>query len=217
MALSFPRTDLFSLIGFNTQDFTMVSRNQMSRQQDGRARAKKLGPQVFMGTWTSVDKPLDVILDMEAVLNSMEDGVFSFYAGDLRRQYPKLRSGGGFVDDAIIASIGSNRKSMTISGADAGFPISRGDYFHIDYDDGAGHNFRYLGQAMETVTCNGSGLSPLFEFRPHFPDAMITGKTVIFKKPQGVFKLVAGSVKTEKADEANQRISFSGYQVLAKS
>jgi len=154
-------------------------------------------------------------LDLEAILNSLEDGIFTFYAGDLRRQYPREYPTGVFADTAKIQTVGGNYKSLVINSAPANFKISRGDYFHFNFTDPVTSDpIRYLGQVMETVTCNGSGVSPSFEVRPHLNTSDISGQALVFKKPTGVFKLVNGSVKVTQVDVMKSTVSFSAYQSL---
>lgn len=214
MAISYPRTDVFTTVGIADNNVFLQASNQRSPQRNGVQRGKKLGPALWMGSWKTVTKKHDIILDLEAIINSLEDGVYPFYGSDMRRRFPLQYPTGNFNDTFKIATKGANNKSLTMSGGPANFKLSRGDYLHFNFNDLGGKPCRYYGQVMETVTASAAGLTPLFEVRPHFPNYIPVNTAVVLKDPKAVFKLVAGTAKTSVVDPAHSMLEWSAYQSM---
>lgn len=211
MVLSYPRTDIFTVGRFNTNKFTLMSRSEFSRQSNGVTRSKNFGSAIWIGEWGSVERNFDNTIDLEAVLNSLEDGVRGFYAGDLRRQYPKAYPTGVFNDTGVINSLNADTKRISLSGLPASFVITRGDYLCWNYNS---NTMRALHQVMESVTANGSGLTSEFEVRPFIRPGSTTGTAVTFKKPTGVFKMFPGQIDQLQQSVMTGSVSFKAYESL---
>lgn len=209
MAITNPRNDIFSTLSMSSQSFKLQTRSELSRRADGGTKVKSFGSAIWTGTWKSVIRRHDTIIDWEAVINSLDGGSNAFYAGDLRRQYPMQYPSGAFTDSGLINSLGANNKSISLKSLPANFKISRGDYFMFKY--GAG-NMVALHQVMESIIASGSGLTGMFEIRPFLRVGVVVNAAVTFKKPMGLFTLDPASISMNTEDEISSSLSFGAVQ-----
>ncbi|MDR7032930.1 hypothetical protein [Mesorhizobium sp. BE184] len=210
MALASPRTDVLA-VGFSDQTFRLQERQEFSRTGNGRTYGKSFGSALWTATWQTGPMLNTDLLDYEAVLNSLDGVIGTFYAYDLRRPYPRAYPTGAFTDSGQINSLGTNGKSLSLKLLAAGFVLSRGDYLAFDY--GAGPS-RALHQVMETVTANGSGLTSEFEVRPYIRPGATVSTPVVLKKPPALFCLQPDSIQQSIVDGMHGSISFSAMQVI---
>lgn len=209
MAISFPRADIFDIISMTSQSFQLQSRSEFSRRADGGTKVKNFGSAIWTGTWKSVIKRHDTIVDWEAVIYTLDGGMNAFYAGDLRRQYPREYVNGNFNDTGTIKALGANNKSLSLEGLPANFKISRGDYFAFKY---GANNMVALHQASESIQANSSGTTDVFEIRPHLRVGVAVDTAVSFKKPMGIFTLDPSSIAMNTEDQISSSLSFSAFQ-----
>lgn len=211
MTLSFPLTNLMSLCSYTPdgEPWDLKQRQEMSRTAIGRSIAKDMGPGLWVGGFTTQPLSLDDMLDVEAVLNSLDGIVNTFEARDLRRPYPRSSPAGSFGDTGTIYAV-QNNKAIRLTGLDAAFVISRGDYLSFDY----GGN-RYLHQAMETVTAV-AGLTPYFEVRPYIKAGLVLSPSIAvkLKQPSAICSLVPNSVQKRMINGVQGTVSFQAMQVL---
>src|SRR5664279_857782 len=128
MAITFPRTDILTSVLSADQTFTLVSRQEISGQANGVIRGKDLGSALWQASYTTTEMVNADTLAFEAALNSLDGLTNPFEAGDLRNRYPRNYPTGSFTDSGVLATVGSNNKSLSISGLPASFVISAGDY-----------------------------------------------------------------------------------------
>jgi hypothetical protein len=211
MSVVFPRTDVLS-VEFTDQKFRLVERQEFSRTAQGRTIGKSFGSALWMADWTTAPMPLTDGVGYEAVLNSLDGVIQPFFGYDLRRPYPAAHSAGDFSEASVtVYQIGADGKSLGLDGLPTGFVLTRGDYIAFDYGSVPS---RALHQVMETVTVDGTGISPSFEVRPHLRPGLAVGDPVILKKPSALFTLQPGSVESIVQDGMFCAISFSAVQVL---
>lgn len=111
----------------------------------------------------------------------------------------------------VIATLGANNKSLTVSGLLAGYILSAGGMFHFDY--GSSPVRRALHRIVETVTANGSGVTPAFEVRPHFRPGATTGLAIQFINPSAKVKLIPGSFEPGTGQAGTRRTEGMSFQV----
>lgn len=203
-----PRSDILT-VPFAYQKFTLFERQELSRQANGITRGKSFGSALWRAEWITVPLPHDEALDYEARLNALDGVIETFYAHDLRRPYPRAHADGDFDDSAKVAAVGSDNKSLSLKGLQAGFTISRGDYLALDYGTS-----RALHQASETVVAGPGGTTALFQVRPHIRPTMLVDTAVVLKKPTALFILVPGSIEQTDQGGMFTSISFQAIQFL---
>jgi len=208
MTISFPRTDILS-VGFSDQTFTLMMRQEYSRTASGVTYGKDLGDPLWTATYTTQPLANDEAVAYEAKLNSLDGVIHPFEAGDLRKTAPRLYPAADFNDVAVIETIGTNNKSISLSGLEAGFVLSVGDFLEFDY----GTN-RALHQIMESVTADEDGTTTEFEVRPHIRAGAEFGAPVRLKNPSALMALQPGSIKVSASGGIHTVISFGAIQVL---
>lgn len=208
MALTFPRTDILTSV--EDQTFQLMSRQELSRQADGRTIGKDLGSAIWMVSYTTIPMYNDDALAYEAALNSLDGTVNTFEAADVRRLYPRQYPTGS-CNNGNLASVNANNKALSLSGLAAGQIVSAGDYLSFNYGSSVA-----LHQAVETITANGSGLTGEFEVRPHIrPGWTLSPSTSVkLKLPRGIFTLVPGSVSSKINSSVTSKISFQAVQYI---
>lgn len=209
MTISFPLTTLLSATDFQDQTFQPVSRQELSRQANGRTIGKDFGSAIWLANYTT--KPIfnDDALAYEAALDSLDGVVQTFEAYDLRRPYPRVYLTGAGANDGVLASVNANNKALALSGLVAGQIVSAGDYLSFVYGSS-----RALHRVVETVTANGSGVTAQFEVRPHVRAGYSISAAVTLKSPRGVFMLMPGSVVPKASGGQHTVISFQAVQAL---
>lgn len=195
MALTEPLDILSDFPGWVT-DFDPQFRQEQSRVAGGRTYLKDLGSPLWrMAARSKLLRP-NLLDHWRARLQSMQGGLVTFYGYSLSRTYPILYpkgswpTGGGFSGTAALHTIGSNRKSIRVTGLPAGFAFSVGDMLQIGDTD--------LHRVMEAATANGSGLTELFEVQPHvWPDVETGGSpavSVSVHRPSCIMAVIPGSI-----------------------
>lgn len=211
MTVSFPLTDLMDKI----QDirWSLFERQELSRSAAGITYGRSLGSALWRGEWTAKPMLHDDAVSFEAYLHTLDGVMRTFYGGDVRKRFPRMYPTGAFDESgAAIASLGTNGRSLSIDGLPAGFVISRGDYLAFNY--GSSPTNRALHQASETVTCDGSGVSPEFEVRPHIRAGAAINDVVTFKNPRGIFVLEPESIDMRVVGMLHTQVSWKGIQLI---
>lgn len=210
MTISYPRNDILDAVRPASARFYLFWRQEQSRSAGGVTRGKDLGPALWRASFSSGVLELPEAVAAEALLNSLEGVVRSFYAHDVRRPYPLAAPTGAFSDSAEISAISAEWDAVALSGLPPGFVISVGDYIAFNYAGRrALHQFMRLGQA------NGLGVSPLLDVRPHIRAGATTGLPVILKKPAAKMILEPDSVSVEMDSPVSATVSFSCIQDMS--
>lgn len=210
MGVSYPRTDILTLVGFSPPfSFDLQQRQELSTLAGGKTIGKDMGPPLWVATYTTEELRNDDAVDYQAVINSLDGVTRLFEAFDLRRASPRAYPGGVGANDGVLRTVNANNKWLSLSGLAAGQIISRGDYLSFTY----GTN-RALHQAMELVAANGSGTTPEFEVRPLVRSGFSLSAAVSLKAPRGLFSLVPGSVQPKQTRDKFGQVSFSAGQYI---
>jgi hypothetical protein len=215
MAISFPRSDVLTAVGFSPPfSFEPVARQELgSRQANGVSIGKSFGSALWMASYTTEELQNDYAVDYRALLDSLDGVMQPFEAWDLRRPAPRLYTGGS-ASDGVLHSVNANNKAISLSGLNADQVISRGDYLSFDYTGAVGGDSRALHQASETIAANGSGLTGEFEVRPHLREGWALSAAVNLKAPRGIFTLLPGSLVPKQTRGTHGVLSFSAVQFL---
>lgn len=210
MAITYPRTDILSSVGFSDQTFQLTSRQEQARLASGITRGKDFGPALWVATYTTGSLANDDAIAYEAALNSLDGVIQTFEASDLRRQYPRSDPTGATYNNGTLVSVNANNKALALSGLVANQVVSAGDYLSFDYATG-----RALHQVMETVTADDTGLTSQFEVRPYIRSGFTTGAAVTLKVPRGIFVLLPGSVSSKISNNLFSIVTFQAVQSLS--
>lgn len=149
--------------------------------------------------------------EIQSLINSIGSSD-TFYLYDPSMKYPANASDGtgvGSGDGITIKTINADLKRITLQGCPAGFQIKAGEFIAIDYDS---DTRRFLVQALEDKTADGSGDMGLFEIRPHLSEAINTTDTAFLAKAAAKMKIVPGSDRRMSISPTLSRITFTAVQ-----
>lgn len=195
MAVLFPRStaSLADTLRIMSVRWILQEQQEYSGLGSGEFLVADLGPRLWKADVAFATMADADAAEVQADFETLDGGMSEFYLYDPRKRYPRADPDGSILgaSSVQIATLGSNNKSLTVSGLPAGYVLSKGDFFHFDY--GTSPVRRALHRIVETVTANGAGVSPVFEVRPHFRAGVQTGLAVKLKKPAAKMRLIPGS------------------------
>lgn len=213
MSITFPRTDIMTMVSYSsdTQPPQLVSRQEMSRQGDGRTIGKDFGPALWRAEYATTPLPNKDAMTFEAALDSLDGVIQTFEACDLRRVMPLLYPTGSGANNGVLLSVNANNKALALSGLVAGQVVSVGDYLSFTYGTA-----RALHRVVEAVTANGSGVTAQFEVRPHLRTGwtLSPSTSVVLKNPRGIFSIVPGSISSKSYGPIHSVVSFQAVQAI---
>ncbi|CAM5401606.1 putative protein OS=Afipia felis OX=1035 GN=BN961_02915 PE=4 SV=1 [Afipia felis] len=179
--------------------FEPMWRQEQSREAGGRTYVKDLGDPLWMLSAQSRQLDPNEIDYWRARLNAMENGLATFRGYSMSRCFPiryprgSWPTGLSFDGVAALASIGANRKSVSLSGLPSGYVISVGDYIQIGDAD--------LHQVVESSIASGAGVSSMFEVRPHLWPGVNAdvdpAVEVLVRRPSCLMAIVPGSIQSQ--------------------
>ena len=208
MSITYPIDLLPGFPGWTT-GFSLKWRQEQSTQASGRILVKDMGSPLW--TLRAASKPLspNSLDQWRAKLTSLENGLQTFRGYSMSRCFPILYpngswpTGGSFPGTtAVLASVDSSRKMISVSSLPAGFQFSVGDYLSIAGD---------LHQVMEPAMAS-AGTSGFFEVRPHIWPGVTAGKAVSVKQPACLMAIVPGSIGTDAQMNGWGTVSFQAIE-----
>ena len=208
MAITYPLDLLPGFPGWTTT-FALRWRQEQSTQASGRVLVKDMGSPLWtLAATTKVLSPNNLDL-WRAKLTSLENGLQTFWGYPMSRCFPILYpngswpTGGAFSGTtAVLASIDTNRKLISVSSLPPGFKLSVGDYLSIAGD---------LHQVMEPATSSG-GTTGFFEVRPHIWPDVVVGAAVSVKQPACQMAVVPDSVSADAQINGWGSVSFQAME-----
>lgn len=210
MAVTYPLDFMPQFPGWSTK-FEPMHRQEQSRTAGGETYVKDLGSPLWFGAWVSRTLRPNELDHWRARLDALENGLQTFRGYPLSRcypiAYPKAAYDALGVGAVSLGSIGSNRKSATLTGLPAGYKLSIGDMIQVA---GSG-----LHRVLEAVTANGSGVTPVFEVRPHFWPGASAPAAVTLVRPSCPMRIVPGSIASD-ADLSTGRGTVSFQAIEAR-
>lgn len=209
MALSFPLTTLVTAGRFAGGHLRPVYRQERSTTAGGEVRGKDLGPTLWAGSFQTRVHTIDEIRQVEAQLAALDGVIRTFEGCDVRFQRPAAAAS-DFDDTGVTISGTPTASALALAGLPAGFTMTVGDHLAFTYGTS-----RALHQCVETVTANGSGVTPAFEVRPYIRPGASAGAAVSLVRPAAVFALDPGGVsEPEQVQPRHYRLSFTAMQVI---
>lgn len=199
MAITYPYPILDTFPGWSTE-FDLLYRQELSRTAGGVTTVKDLGSPLWMATYQSRSMRPNELDAWRARLKGLEGGLKQFLARPTSRCYPIAYPKGqgiGNVAAVKIASIGADRKTITLSGLPSGYKVSVGDYLQI-----GARNLHQIVDATGSI-----------EIRPHLWPETAVNDAVVLVRPNCRMTIVPGSINTT-ADPATGRgsVTFQGIE-----
>lgn len=185
MAITYP-FDLLDDFRGHSVDFDLLWRQEQSRQANGRTIVKDMGSPLWRASYQSAPKLAADLDRWRARLHAMEGGLKTFKGYPISRLRPIAHPGSGALPAGTVGTIGSDRKTTTLSGF-SGVTLQPGDMIMIASKD--------LHQIVDIA-------AGVYEVRPHIWPGVTTGSAVSISKPYCIMAIVPGSV-TSTADMAS--------------
>jgi hypothetical protein len=209
-----PDTSLITLLAeYGASGFFRPNYGQeTSGQAGGQIRVRISRAPLWHLSLSCPSIPAEEAQAIHALIGSMCQSVGSFYAYDLRRQYPKQDPTGSIVGSITvqIKSLGSNGISLALKGLPVGYVLTRGDYVGFTYSS----TKKALHQVVAaTVTADGSGDTAEFEVHPAIRQGAAVDDAVSVKQPIAEFRIVPGTYDPS-ADGAMDQLSLEAMQVV---
>lgn len=212
MALTFPLAlaTFWDAIKIESMSFDLATFQTVKTMADGTVVASQRATPRWQGEAT-LNVAFEDAAGVDALIGSLLGSINAFQGYDLARSYPKADPDGATLGSSSVTihSVGSDGKSLKLTGLPAGYVLSVGDYISVP-------SRKALHQVVEASTANGSGVSPsFFEVRPPIRAGTIATDAVVLKKPYGFFRMVPGSLSPRsKTANVNGQISFRFSQVF---
>ncbi|OLP44159.1 hypothetical protein [Rhizobium oryziradicis] len=206
MTITYPVDLLADFPGWSTK-FEPLYRQEQSRTAGGVTYIKDLGSPLWSASYQTRSLKPNELDAWRARLEALEGGLQFFKGVPLSRARPIAYPAGKAVpSNPVLSAIGSNNKSVTISGLSSGYVFSVGDMVQIA---GSG-----LYRVVEGAVANSGGVASLFEVRPHLWPGTVAGSAVTLIRPSCTMMIVPGSI-TSDAELATGRgsITFNAIEV----
>ena len=209
MALSFPAT--FPDTIFQEQTFKLHLSQEMAKNARGQVFVKDFGSGLWLAEVKT--KPLrnDYAMEVEAKLNSLDGGINTFMFGDLRRKFPKEYPLGYDDTNVAVYALNVNNKALRLDGLASGPVLTVGDEISFTYGPSSARAYH---QVMETVTADGSGITPEFEVRPHLRAGIAINDAVKMINPRAEMMIEPQSLQSQMQGQLHTVLSWRGIQVI---
>lgn len=185
MALTYP----LSLAAFAEKlriasaPFVLEEQHQLSGLGTGDVLAAQLAPSRWTAQVTLAAESHTRAREIQALIESLDGPVQSFYLYCPTNCYPAADPGGAVLGASTVTihTVGANNRSLRLGGLPVGYKITAGDAMHYDYGNNPVR--RAYHRAAETVVADGAGVTPLFDLSHHLRPGAIAGLAVTLKKP----------------------------------
>lgn len=169
MALNFPasRSSLADHLPILSVNWKLERYDELSGLGTGDVLAAQLAPPRIVADVSLKPMRHDEAAQVQARIESLDGAINSFYLYAPQKKYPQYDPSGSILGSAAVTihTVGGNNKSLRLQGLPSGYVLTLGDCLSFDY--GSNPVRRAFHRIVETVTAPGSGISPLFEVRPH--------------------------------------------------
>ncbi|PYE89574.1 hypothetical protein [Phyllobacterium leguminum] len=218
MAIIFPLSiaALADKLPIESVDWKLMEQQELSGLGSGEVLAADLGPRLWEAQAQLGQTYNDDAAELQALFETLDGAINPFYLYDPRKPFPRSDPTGAILGATKpkISSIGSNMKSMSLEALPDGYVLSVGDYLAFDY--GTNPVRRALHRICEAATANSSGVTPVFEVRPHVRPGATVGTEVMLKKPSAKVILIPKSFSAPSAGALTSTISFQVRQTLSQ-
>lgn len=199
----------FDLLRVKTVSFAQAPQQEVSMQGSGAGVVKDLGPSLWLAEFTTNLLTHTQALQLQALIGRMSTSLYSFYAYDPRQQYPQSDPTGSILGASTVKIALVSSPQLALKGLPAGYVITLGDYLCFDYGSPSS---RALHQACETVTADGTGLTPAFDVTPLPRLGAAPDQVVTLIQPTCEMKLIPGSFQGSNQSRVKTVLTFKAGQ-----
>lgn len=221
MTITYPRSFPDWFLGMSQCAFRLDYQQELAPDGNGDQIVRDFGPTLWNADYRTDILSPEKMGEMEAWLDSLENGGQTFWGYDFRRPLPRAypngiagmtRAGGGAFDGTCtLGTVGDDNKTVPLTGLPAGFILSPFDNLAFSYGDDPA-SFA-LHRVMAAAVADGSGAITV-EVRPHVRIGWTAGDSVNLVKPSCLMRLVPDSYSPDQQARGRGFISFKGAQTL---
>lgn len=214
MALSFPLTDLIDRLKIESVEWPDPFNQEMALAGDGSRWVKDIAPPLIRAKLTSAAISHDATRQGDALLNALLGSLRTFYVWDPLAPYPQYDPTGSILGASTVQihTVDGALEAMRLKGLPAAYVITLGD--RLSFDHSSSPVRRAYHASAETVTADGSGVTPLFAVSTPLPTGAAADQVVTLKKPSLLMRLVPHTKRVTSAGRMKARISFDAEQVI---
>jgi hypothetical protein len=190
-----------------------ISRNdELSGTGDGRVWQAELAPTLWRADVALSFGRHATIKQVAALVRKLHGAQEDFWLYDPLSKYPQSDPTGSILGASTVQvhSIGAGNKSLRLKGLPAAYQLTLADKFQIAY--ASSKNF--FGEISESVTADGSGVTPEFEIFPHVPSGLAVNDAVTLSKPACRMFIMPGSFSPGKA--AKTLTDGAGFKAMER-
>jgi hypothetical protein len=206
--LSWPSSAIMDQLMIAQTSFYLARSRELSRS--GLAMYQKdLADPLWMATLQGTETDHDTALQAQALVNTMQDQLATFYVWNPVAPYPKYDGAGTkyLTSAPVVLAKNADNKRLSIGGLVNGYTLSRGDFLAIP------SRKCFLQVASASVAANSSGETGLIEVSPFIRTAVTTGDAIVLMKPYVEVMIVPGQDDFIKSVRSGSQISFDVIQV----
>ena len=211
MAISYPlaAADFMALLRVQAVVPYLQFQQELSALASGGTVAKDLAPALWMAdVQTLVLRPL-LFEEVLAAIESLQGSIGTFFLYDTLKCCPKADPKGTILGASNVKINSASARAVSFKGLPAGYVISRGDRFHFDYGVPLTRGYH---RALETVTADGSGITPAFDVAPQIRQGAAADQTIHLIKPAVIMRIVPNSFSA--APGTLSSLQFKAQQVV---
>lgn len=155
--------------------------DELSGTGDGRVWSAELAPPLWTGEVTLVPAQNNEQKQIATKVRKLYGPEKTFMLFDPLSRYPQADPTGSIVGSStvLVHTVGSARKSLRLKGLPAAYVFTVGDKLQITFSS----TFNFFCEVSESVTADGSGVTPEFEIYPHAPVGLVADDAVTVKQP----------------------------------
>lgn len=192
--------------------FMPVFGQEVSGLANGALIAKELRPTYWRARLACDRLTHDQAMAIMAIIGSLQGSINTLYVWNPLKQYPVTDPDGSILgsSNVQINALGPVANDLSLKGLPAGFVLSRGDMLSFVW----GTTHVALHQVVdETVTANGSGVTPTFKVAPYILSGAAVDAVVTLKRSYMESRLVPNGYDGSGASVISQA-SLDFVQVL---
>lgn len=216
MAISFPlaASEFFTALRVVSCRMTIEEYVEVS----GTARGEIIVREVAAPKWAAEislsEMPVEEARQAAALMHRIgRTGTFNVY--DTQAEYPAADPDGSILGsaDVTIASIGSGRRSVSLSGLPAGYVLTAGDRFHVNYASDPVR--RGYFEIAEGAVADGSGDAGPIDVSPWVKTGITAGLSVDLKRPSARMQFRSFDIGTGQYMTHRSGMTFSAIEAAA--
>lgn len=180
-----------------TTRFELMYRQEQSVHASGRVRVKDFGTPIWRASYQSRPLRPNQLDEWRARLNALGNGLVTYPAWPMSRCWPIAHPNGAGAVNGVIAALGLDNRSLTITWTGGTTTLNVGDYLSIS------------GQRLYQVSNIALGVVTV---TPHLSAGTLAGQAVDISKPSVLMALVPGSVSTASGLNGRGTVSFEAVE-----